>query len=128
MRYLILTAALWAGSMAPAWASGGHDHGVPTLSGQTTTTVSMQGDTLTLTFGPIDLPSSHDGELAASMPKHIFEVPADRYLVAYRSSVFTKDGKTLPGSISTIFCSSTSTSKACPVRASRCSSPAPAWR
>lgn len=96
MRYLILTAALWAGSMAPAWASGGHDHGVPTLSGQTTTTVSMQGDTLTLTFGPIDLPSSHDGELAASMPKHIFEVPADRYLVAYRSSVFTKDGKTLP--------------------------------
>jgi len=56
----------------------------------------MQGNMVTLTFGPIDLPSAHDGELAASMPKHIFELPKDMHLVAYRSAVFTKDGKPLP--------------------------------
>jgi hypothetical protein len=49
-----------------------------------------------LTFGPVDLPSSHDGELAASMPKHNFQLPKDVYVVGYKSAVFTKDGKELP--------------------------------
>src|SRR5579885_2614335 len=67
-----------------ALAGGAHDHhSVPTLNNQTTTTVTIQGNTVTLTFGPIDLPSPHDGELAASMPKHIFELPKDMYLVGY---------------------------------------------
>lgn len=80
-----------------AFASGGHEHhAVPTLRGQTTTAVTIQGNTVTLTFGPIDLPSAHDGELAASMPKHIFELPKDMYLVGFKSAVFTKDGRTLP--------------------------------
>jgi hypothetical protein len=90
---LILALLLWSG---PAFANGAHDHGIPTLSNQTTTTVTTQGNTMTLTFGPIDLPTNHDGELAASMPKHIFEVPKDRYLVAFRSAVFTKEGRPLP--------------------------------
>lgn len=96
MTHLLLIVALWAAWTGPAFASEMHDHGIPTLSNQTKTTVSMQGNTVTLTFGPIDLPSSHDGELAASMPKHIFEVPKDRYLVAFRSAVFTKEGTPLP--------------------------------
>jgi hypothetical protein len=30
------------------------------------------------------------------MPKHIFELPKDMYLVGYKSAVFTKEGKSLP--------------------------------
>lgn len=78
------------------FAAESHDHAVPTLKDQTRTTVTMQGNTVTVTFGPIDLPTGHDGELAASMPKHIFEFPKDRYMVAYKSAVFTKDGTPLP--------------------------------
>lgn len=81
----------------PAFADGTHgDHHVPQLSGQTTTTVTYQGNTVTLTFGPVDLPSVHDGELAASLPKHIFSLPEDMTMVGYRSAVFTKDGAPLP--------------------------------
>lgn len=80
-----------------AFASGGHDHhAVPTLKNQVTTTVTIEDNVVTLTFGPIDLPSGHDGELAASMPKHIFQLPKDMYLVGYKSRVFTKEGKELP--------------------------------
>jgi hypothetical protein len=82
---------------APAFADGGHDHhAVPTLKNQTTTTVTIKDDTVTLTFGPVDLPTSHDGDLAASMPKHNFQLPEDMYMVGYKSAVFTKEGKELP--------------------------------
>ena len=90
----VFTLALLSG---PAFAGGTHDHHtVPTLQGQTTTTVAVHGTTVTLTFGPIDLPAAHDGDLAASMPKHIFELPKDMYLVGYKSAVFTKGGTPLP--------------------------------
>lgn len=82
---------------APAFADGGHDHhAVPTLKNQITTTVTIEEDKVTLTFGPIDLPSAHDGELAASMPKHVFQLPKDMYMIGYKSAVFTKDGRPLP--------------------------------
>lgn len=97
MNRFILVAALvvhaWAG---PAFAAGTHDHAVPTLNNQTTTAVTIRDNTVTVTFGPIDLPSAYDGDLAASMPKHIFQLPKDMYLVGYKSAVFTKDGKPLP--------------------------------
>ena len=94
-RSLVATALVLA-CAAPAFAADNHDHTVPTLKNQTTTSVTIKDNTVTLTFGPIDLPSSHDGELAASMPKHIFELPKDMYLIGYKSAVFTKDGKPLP--------------------------------
>ena len=82
---------------SPVFADGGHEHhAVPTLKNQTTTSVTIKGNTVTLTFGPIDLPSSHEGDLAASMPKHVFQLPKDMYMVGYKSAVFTKDGKPLP--------------------------------
>jgi len=91
---LVLLCTLMAG---PALAAGTHDdHRVPTLKNQTTTNVTVEGNTVTLTFGPIDLPSGHDGDLAASMPKHIFELPRDMYLVGYKTAVFTKEGRPLP--------------------------------
>jgi len=81
----------------PAFADGGHDHhAVPTLKNQITTVVTIKDNTVTLTFGPIDLPSGHEGDLAASMPKHIFQLPKDMYMVGFKSSVFTKEGKPLP--------------------------------
>lgn len=93
----LLFSALMLCIAIPAFADGGHGHhAVPTLSGQTTTTVSIQDNVVTLTFGPIDLPSGHDGDLAASMPKHHFQLPKDMYMIGYKSAVFTKDGKELP--------------------------------
>lgn len=94
---MILTCFLVLAVAGPAFAADPHEHhAVPTLQGQTTTAVITQGNTVTLTFGPIDLPSAHDGELAASMPKHIFALPKDMYLVGFKSAVFTKGGKPLP--------------------------------
>jgi hypothetical protein len=97
--------ALWvsvlAGAMVcltePLLAGENHPHhAVPTLHNQGNTTVTIEKNTVTLTFGPIDLPSDHDGELAASMPKHVFQLPQDRYLIGFKSAVFTKDGRHLP--------------------------------
>ena len=83
--------------VTPVLADGGHDHhAVPTLNNQTATTVTIQDNIVTLTFGPIDLPAAHDGDLAASMPKHNFQLPKDMYMVGYKTAVFTKEGKPLP--------------------------------
>lgn len=88
---------LWSSTSTLALASDGHDHhAVPTLKKQATTTVTANNDTVTLTFGPIDLPAAHDGELAASMPKHHFTLPKDMYMVGYKTAVFTQEGKELP--------------------------------
>jgi hypothetical protein len=83
-----------------AFAGGPHQHGAqratPTLQNQPTTTVTVEGNTVTLTIGPVDLPVEHGGELAASVPIHYFKLPKDMYMVRFKSSVFTKDGKSLP--------------------------------
>lgn len=79
-----------------AFGGSPHEHKVPTLNDQGRTTVSAQGNTVTLTFGPVDLPSGHEGDLAASIPKHFFQLPEDMHLIAFKSSVFTKDGQPLP--------------------------------
>lgn len=74
-----------------------HDHQkVPQLAGRTTTSVSFGNDRVTITFGPVNLPSGHDGELAASLPKHIFTVPDDMIMTGFHSAVFQKDGTPLP--------------------------------
>jgi hypothetical protein len=56
-----------------ALAGGTHStHEVPQLLAQPNTTVTYEGNRVTVTFGPVDLPSGPDGELAASLPKHEF--------------------------------------------------------
>ncbi|MBM4123866.1 MAG: hypothetical protein FJ246_02755 [Nitrospira sp.] len=88
--------------VGPALADGGHHHqpadhqASAPQSAEVKTNVSLSGNTLTITYGPLDLPTGHDGELAASIPKHVFQVPQDRYLVGYKSAIFTKDGAPLP--------------------------------
>ena len=95
--YWILAVATTALFASPAFADSGHSHhAVPTLKNQTTTVVTIKDNTVTLTFGPIDLPTDHDGDLAASMPKHAFQLPEDMYMIGYKSAVFTKEGKPLP--------------------------------
>ncbi|MGH8583358.1 MAG: hypothetical protein ACREWG_11355 [Gammaproteobacteria bacterium] len=69
---------------------------MPTLKNQTATEVSVGEGLITITFGPVDLPASHSGDLAASLPKHIFQLDEDRYLIGFKAAVFTKDGTTLP--------------------------------
>ena len=97
MIRFIMTVVLSVACAGPCWAAETHEHhAVPTLKNQTTTSVTIEGNAVTLTFGPIDLPSPHDGDLAASMPKHVFQLPKDMYLIGYKSAVFTKEGKPLP--------------------------------
>src|ERR1043166_8571735 len=82
-----------------AFADGSHDHhSAPAQpSMEEKTSISWEGNTMTLTFGPVDLPTGHGGVRAASFPKHISQLPKDRYLTAFKSNIFTKDGKPLPG-------------------------------
>ena len=97
MKQLALALMFSLIATGAAFASGNHDHGGQTPSSlEGKTKVTLEGNTLTLTFGPMDLPTGHDGDLAASIPKHIFQVPKDRYMVGYRSAIFTKDGTPLP--------------------------------
>jgi len=77
-------------------ADSDREHNVPTLKNHGKTTVTTEGRTVTVTFGPIDLPSSYPEETVMSMPGHFFEFPEDRYLVGYKAAVFTKDGAPLP--------------------------------
>ncbi len=81
----------------PAHASGGPGGRASRQpDGTPTTTVTFEGNRITVTFGPVDLPSAHEGELAASLPKHIFTLPEESWLVGFRSEIFTKDGVPLP--------------------------------
>ncbi|TAJ24123.1 MAG: hypothetical protein EPO64_09920 [Nitrospirae bacterium] len=102
MKHLPLILMLCLAPVGTALADGGHHHqsAAPqasvALSNEVKTNVSITGNTLTITYGPLDLPTGHDGELAASIPKHIFQLPQDRFLVGYKSAVFTKDGTPLP--------------------------------
>jgi hypothetical protein len=93
--------ALLLGLVGPtaAWATSQHDEheqAIPTLNAQPKTEVAYEKDKIIVTFGPVDVPAPHSGDLAASMPHHFFKVPKDRYLTGYKSEVFTKDGKALP--------------------------------
>jgi len=94
MRYLILTTLIIFGFVGICSADGGHHHAIPTLK-KGKTTVSYEADKITITFGPIDLPVGHSGDLAASMPKHFFSLPEDRHFVAFKSEVYTKEGTPL---------------------------------
>lgn len=97
LNALLLATVIVVASPAPSTASEDHPHhSVPTLKKQANTTVTIKDNTVTITFGPIDLPVGHSGDLAASMPKHYFSLPQDMYLTGYRSAVFTKDGTALP--------------------------------
>jgi len=99
MIRVLMTTLLMLLPIGPVLADGGHQHhapAVPTLKNQVTTRISITDDAVTLTFGPIDLPSAHDGELAASLPKHNFQMPEDTYMTGYKSEVFTQEGKALP--------------------------------
>ena len=80
-----------------SFADGTHgDHHAPQLLAQTSTTVTYEDNRVTVTFGPVDLPTGHDGELAASLPKHVFALPDDMTMVGFHSAVFQKDGTPLP--------------------------------
>lgn len=93
---LIMCASLLG--ISPAFADPvPHPHASTAPQSKATTTVTLQGNSLILTFGPIDLPAGHNGELASSMPLHFFKAPKDMRVIGYKSRIFTKDGKDLPG-------------------------------
>src|SRR5215207_3363919 len=77
--------------------SGGHGEHAAQASTKEATKVTLDQNAWTLTFGPIDLPAGHSGELASSLPLHFFKAPKDLVVTGFRSRIFTKDGKELPG-------------------------------
>jgi len=93
---LIMCASLLG--VSPAFADAlPHPHPPTAPQSKAKTTVTLEGNSLVLTFGPIDLPAGHSGELASSLPLHFFKAPKDMHVVGYKSRIFTKDGKELPG-------------------------------
>lgn len=93
--------AMLLGLMGPACAGAenrhdGHEPAIPTLNAQPKTEVTYEGNKVFVTFGPVDAPAPHSGDLAASLPHHFFKLPKDRYMVGYKSEVYTKDGTPLP--------------------------------
>src|SRR3989449_9765638 len=67
-----------------------HGHAQTPFQPKPITTVTLQGDALILTFGPIDLPAGHSGDLASSLPIHSFKAPKDMTVTGFRSRIFTK--------------------------------------
>jgi len=97
MNRVLTTMCLIIGMTGAALADGGHDHhAIPTMPSLGETTLAITDQTVTLTFGPIDLPTAHEGDLAASMPKKVFQLSEDTYMIGYKSEVFTKEGQPLP--------------------------------
>lgn len=95
-KYLVVLIVAFS-MESSAYADGGHTHhAVPTLEKQAATTITFKDNTATLTFGPLDLPTSHDGDMGDSMPRFHFQVPKDMYLIGFKSAISTKDGKELP--------------------------------
>ena len=99
MKRTLITMLL--GLMGPACAGAaneheGHEPAIPTLNAQPKTEVTYEGNKVFVTFGPVDAPAPHAGDLAASLPHHFFKLPKDMYMVGYKSEVYTKDGKPLP--------------------------------
>ena len=93
----LLTITILLGLTSAVYAEGGHaHHAIPTMPSTGDTKIAIDDHTVTLTFGPVDLPSGHDGDLASSMPKKVFQLPDDTYMIGYKSEVFTKDGQPLP--------------------------------
>ena len=97
-RVSLLALFLCCVTVQLAFAHDPQSHGspkIPTLN-KPLTSVTLDPEAVTVTFGPIDLPVHHSGDLAASMPKHFFTLPEDRYMTGYKTEVFTKEGKALP--------------------------------
>ncbi|TAL10504.1 MAG: hypothetical protein EPO02_07285 [Nitrospirae bacterium] len=97
LRFALILCASLLG-VAPAFADAlPHGHPPTAPPAKAATTVTLEGNALVLTFGPIDLPAGHSGELASSIPIYSFKAPKDMHVTGYRSRIFTKDGKELPG-------------------------------
>src|SRR5438067_9972746 len=91
-----LCAFLFVASSALADSNGHADH-PSAFPSKGTTKVTLEGNNLILTFGPIDLPAGHSGELASSLPVHFFKAPRDLVVIGFKSRIFTKAGQELPG-------------------------------
>jgi hypothetical protein len=97
MRHVLLMCVLLLGGTQASADSGHHSGHIATPTTQAGTQVSVEGNQLILTFGPLDLPVGHSGELASSLPLHFFKAPKDLVVTGFRSRIFTKDGRELPG-------------------------------
>jgi hypothetical protein len=93
----LLTILLASPAVADPLSHAGHSSAAVNGSLTNSTKVALEGNTLTLTFGPIDLPAGHSGELASSLPLHFFKAPKDLVITGFKSRIFTKDGTVLPG-------------------------------
>ena len=68
MNRALLLVVMFLGVTSLAYADGGHDHhAIPTMPSLGETKLTIDEQTVTLTFGPVDLPTGHDGDLASSI-------------------------------------------------------------
>ena len=127
-----LCAFLFVASPAQADSNGHTDNGhtghTTDFPSKGTTKVTLENNTLVLTFGPIDLPAGHSGELASSLPIHFFKAPKDMVVTGYRSRIFQKMEGSFPASTSITFCCKILKRRACRVRESPRTLPVPVLR
>ena len=98
MRRIAVCLCAFVFITSPALAdSNGHTGHTTAFPSKGTTKVTLEDNNLILTFGPIDLPAGHSGELASSLPVHFFKAPRDLVVTGFKSRIFTKDGQELPG-------------------------------
>lgn len=99
MRHMALVMSMMLLIVCPAFGDqpSHSEHGMPPPPTTEGTKVSIEGNSLVLTFGPLDLPVGHSGELASSLPLHFFKAPKDLVVTGFRSRIFTKEGQELPG-------------------------------
>ncbi|WP_447984587.1 hypothetical protein [Nitrospira sp. Nam74] len=96
MKVLVLTAVVLLIACRAVAAIEKNNDDLPTLLNRVNSTVTVTSNTVTVTFGPIDISSRYDDHIAAGMPKHFFALERDVSVVGFKLSVFTKDGSPLP--------------------------------
>ncbi len=69
----------------------------PELASMVPSSIKVDSASLTITFGPVDLPTRHHEDLAKEIPKRVFEVPRDMFITGYKARVIGKDGVVLSG-------------------------------
>ena len=77
LRIILVLSVLFFVASPVLAESNSHSHAPTEFQPKAITTVTLHDNSLVLTFGPIDVPAGHSGDLASSLPIHSFKAPKD---------------------------------------------------
>src|SRR2546428_9413092 len=92
VRLVLILSVLLLFVASPVLAEvNSHGHAQSPFQPKAITTVTLQGNPLVITFGPIDLPAGTTADLASSLPIHSSKAPKNMTVTGFRSGTFTMD-------------------------------------